>query len=248
MTRTAIQLHTLRALDESVPGLVRRVGETPLEGVEFAGLDDADPVDVAAALDETGLDVAGAHVGLEPLRRSFADTVSQYETVGCDTLVVPAADPESFESVDAVADLAAELNGLANDLAAHGMRIGYHNHSFEFGELADGRLALDHLVEETVEDVAIELDVGLATWSGADPLQLLERYGDRVDLVHITDTVPGDEDRVHADYGTGEVNLHACADLASEIGAEWAIYEHGRATDEIGALEEAAEHLPKLLE
>lgn len=36
MARTAVQLYTLRDLDESLPAILDRIGETSLDGVEFA--------------------------------------------------------------------------------------------------------------------------------------------------------------------------------------------------------------------
>ncbi|WP_128476279.1 hypothetical protein [Halorussus pelagicus] len=65
--RPVIQLYTLRDLDDSVPDLIRRVGETRFEGVEFAGLGESDPGEIRDALDDAGLDAAAAHVGIEDL-------------------------------------------------------------------------------------------------------------------------------------------------------------------------------------
>lgn len=247
MTRPAIQLYTLRELDDSVPDLIRRVGETPLEGVEFAGLGDSSPTAIADALDETGLNAVAAHVGVDTLQNSLAATADAYAELGCDTLIVPMVAAERFASAASVGEFADELDALAARLSDHDIRLGYHNHSFEFEPLADGRLAFDHLVAETSDAVRIEFDVGLATWAGTDPVPLLERYGERVDLVHLTDSVPGEEPH-HRHYGTGQVDLNACATAARACSAEWCIYEHGRPDDPETALAEAAAELPALLE
>lgn len=246
MTRPAIQLYTLRNLDATVPELIHRVGETPLKGVEFAGLDESSPSAISTALEAAGLEPVAAHVGLDTLRRDLAGTAVTYRELGCEILIVPMVDADRFTSPDAITAFADELNAVSAALTDDGMQVGYHNHAFEFERLADGRLAFEHLLAETSKDVIIELDVGLAAWAGADPVSLLEEYGDRIGLIHLTDSVPGEEPH-HRRYGTGMVDLHACSSAAQTVGAEWAIYEHGCPDDPMAALEEAATDLPALL-
>ena len=156
MVRTAIQLYTLRDLDERLPELLARVGETGYDGVEFAGLG-GDVKEVNDALGEAGLDIAGAHVPIEALTESFAETVSRYRGVDCETFVVPYLDESRFETREAVERTAKELSDLAARLAEEGISLHYHNHDHEFVAL-DGGTAFDMLVEGT-EGVQFELDV-----------------------------------------------------------------------------------------
>ena len=244
MVRPAIQLYTLRKIDESVPELIERVGRTDLEGVELAGLGDADPETVAEALDANGVEAVSAHVSLDDLSDDFETTVDTYEAVGCEMLVIPSVGAERFADADAVGQFAGDLTDLADRLADRGMRLGYHNHSFEFEDVG-GEPALDRLAAET-ESVDFEFDVGLATFAGADPIRFLRAHADRIPLVHFTDSVPGDEDRLHVDYGEGQVDLARCARVAAEIDAEWGIYEHGLTDDPVGSLSEADRELPRL--
>lgn len=247
MSRPAIQLYTLRSLQESVPDLIRRVGKTGLEGVEFAGLGDASADDIATALTETGLTPVAAHVGIEHLQESLEETVATYETIGCETLVVPMVDPSRFATPEDVAALADDLNAIAANLAGEAMSVGYHNHTFEFDRFADGRSAFEHLLAEVRDDVCIEFDCGLAWWGDADPVAFLEQHADRVDLVHLTDSIAGEEPH-HRHYGTGDVALSDCAAAACAGEVDWCIYEHGQPDSPEHALEEAAVELPRLLD
>ncbi|WP_312907862.1 hypothetical protein [Natronosalvus caseinilyticus] len=52
-------------------------------------------------------------------------------------------------------------------------------------------------------------------------------YGGKAPLVHLTDTVPGDESLLHVDVGDGVVNVDACASAAASVGTEWLICENG---------------------
>lgn len=239
--RPAIQLFTLRELDDSLPDLLARVGDTAFEGVEFAGLGDADLDEVRAALDDAGLDAAGAHVGIEDLESDLDSTVETYRTLDCERIVVPYLDEAQFASEKTTADTARRLQELAARLDDRGMALGYHNHDHEFTAL-DGESAYDVLADET--DIDLELDVGWATAAGHDPVGLLGHLRDRVPLVHLKD-VSGD---TPVELGDGDVDSEACVRAAREAGTEWLVYEHDEPDDPEASLEHGAETLAALLD
>lgn len=239
MVRTGIQLYTLRDLDEPLPTLLRRVGETEFDGVEFAGFDETTPEAAADVLDETELNVAGVHVGIESLETdSDLDAVSETCTaLDCERVVVPYLGVEHFETAAAVRETATRLSALADRLAERGLALSYHNHDHEFVALeGDGRNAFELLLDETDDSVLIELDVGWAAAAGDDPVALLERLEGRAPLVHVKDVADGRP----VELGDGEVALDACATAARDAGAEWLLYEHDEPTDPAASLERGA--------
>ncbi|WP_255171475.1 sugar phosphate isomerase/epimerase family protein [Natrononativus amylolyticus] len=245
MVRTAIQLYTLRAFEEPTAEVISRVGETTFDGVEFYAAhfddfeDDGDLERTADALDDAGLGVAGAHLGVDRIESSLEDVVAACETVGISRLIVPTYDPGAFESAAGVEAAADRLAALADDLADHDVELLYHNHTFEFTEIevdGDAVPAFEHFVEHADGRFGYEPDVGLATHAGYDALELLSLVSERAPVVHVTDTVPDDPDALHADVGTGVVDLEACVDAARENGAEWLVCENGVTDDAAGAL------------
>ncbi|NHN59663.1 MULTISPECIES: sugar phosphate isomerase/epimerase [Halorussus] len=239
--RPAIQLYTLRDLDEPLPDLLARVGETAFEGVEFAGLGDSDPEEIRDALDDAGLEAAGAHVGIEALEDDLAGVVEIYEALGCDRIVVPYLDESAFESEAAVSDTADRLSAIADRLDDRGVALGYHNHDHEFVDLG-GESAYEHLADAT--DFDLELDLGWADAAGHDPADLLAEYGDRVPLVHLKDVA----DTTPVELGEGDLDVEASVEAAEDAGTEWLIYEHDRPDDPEASLAHGAETLADLLE
>ena len=71
-----------------------------------------------------------------------------------------------------------------------GIRLGYHNHNWEFFRLTDdpSRTAFDVLIEETdPRHVHFELDL-FWSWRGAtDPVDILRRIDGRVRQYHVKD-------------------------------------------------------------
>jgi sugar phosphate isomerase/epimerase len=239
--RPAIQLYTLRDLDDSLPDLLARVGETDFEGVEFAGLGDNEPEAIRDVLDDVGLDAAGAHVGIDALEDDLDATAETYRRLDCDRVVVPYLDGAAFASRETVADTARRLQELDGRLSDRDIELGYHNHDHEFAAV-DGDAAFELLAAET--DFDLELDVGWATAAGHNPTDLLDRLRGRVPLVHLKD-MAGDRP---VELGDGDLYLEACVRAAHEAGTEWLVYEHDEPDDPEASLAHGAETLAGLLD
>jgi sugar phosphate isomerase/epimerase len=238
MPPTAIQLWTLRNVDEPLPELLRRVGRTSFDGVELAGLDGHDPAPIADALDDADLEIAGAHVGLDALQEGErADTIETYDALGCSVLVVPYLDPKYFETIEGVQAVAADLDEAALDLADTDHTVCYHNHAHEFVDV-DGRPAFDRLADVS-SAVGFEIDTGWVKAAGQDPASVIERYADRIPLLHLTDHDV--ETGEHAEVGEGDVDNAAAVEAAGDL--DWLIYEHDEPTDPLQSLETGGEYL-----
>ena len=252
---TAVQLYTIRALDQPLPDVLELVATTGVDGVEFAGLEETPPEAVARTLEETGLEPAAAHVPMDDLEEAPAIVADTYRTLECSRLVVPWLDPEAFESRQAVEQTATRLATLGDVLAGEDIELSYHNHDQEFVPL-ESSTANDHETEndhETAFDllatelestsVTFELDVGWATAAGRDPVRLLERYGDRIDVVHLKDV----DGNGPCGLGAGDVPLERCVDAARAVDVDWLIYEHDDPSDPIVALERDTRAMNTLL-
>lgn len=242
MTRTAINLYSVRELEEPMVRTLERVADAGYDGVQFSGgFRDATVAEIREALDELDLDVTAAHVGIDDQEADLESTVETYESIGCDGLVVPWLPPEEFETRADVEDVADRLEGLFERVQAIGMDLHYHNHDQEFTDVG-GETAFDVLLERT--SLEIELDVGWAATGGQDPVSLLSELGDRAPLVHMKDMDV--ENRAFVEIGEGDVDMQACADAAREAGADWLVYEHDDPADPIASIEYGAEFLASL--
>ena len=237
MTSFAFQLYSLHAVDDPLPTVVERVGETGFDGVELAGLGDADPEDVDDALERTGLELAGAHVGIEELEANAEAVAETYGALGCENVVVPWFEPEEFEDRASVEAAGARLNAVAEDLAEYDLSLHYHNHDQEFSDL-DGEPALTRLMDAT-EDVSFELDLGWVGAAGYDPLSYLDDHADRIRLVHLKDYHA--ETGEPAEVGEGDIDVEETVSTVRDHGFDWLIYEAEERPDSYETLDHAAE-------
>lgn len=248
MVQTSIQLFTLVDIEEPLPKLVVRVGETMFDGVEFydahfdALANEETRSRTLTALRDADLKVTGAHVSINRLESNFESLVSVCQDIGCSTLVIPTYEPKAFTTRQGVEAAADRIAGLAADLESHDIDLLYHNHTFEFGSVdGDNKVAFERFVDHADGRFGFEPDVGLATHAGYDALSLLEQVAGAAPIVHLTDTVPGDDEKLHTDVGDGVVEIEICADRAVEEGADWIVCENGRTTDATASLKHGSE-------
>ena len=245
MVKTAINLYSVRELDESMPEILDRVADAGYDGVQFSGgLRGSDPDDIATQLTDLGLETTGAHVGIESIEDDYSTVHQTYhEILKCGSAVVPYLGDEHFASETAVEQTAERLESLAQRADESGWDIHYHNHAHEFVDFEDGT-AFEYLFDIT-DHLGLELDVGWALVGGSDPVRLIERYGDRIDLLHMKDMAV-DEDRGFREIGEGDVDMAGCAEAAKQEGVEWLIYEHDEPADPVTSLETGAQFLNNL--
>lgn len=231
--QTGIQLYTLRELDASLPDQLSIVGETSLDGVEFAGVPSDDGLRDAVAA--TGLTVAGAHVQAEEIERDPGTVADACRALDAATVVVPYLDESHFIDRAAVTATAERLETLAGALDEHNCRLLYHNHDHEFVTPTDtdATTAFDLLVEGTDESVGFELDLGWAEAAGRDPVDLLGQYGDRIPMVHLKDVTADGEP---TDLGDGVLDIPACVEAARDADVEWILFEHDQPEDPLESL------------
>jgi len=152
----ALQLYTVRELmAKDLAGTLRAVAAAGYRAVELAGLPETAPGALPGLLREAGLRVVASHEGIERLREDVAAVADRLAEVDCRRVIVPWMPEEDRRTADDVRRFASELGGFARDLAARGVRLGYHNHDFEFAPL-DGSTVWDILLAElSPEDRAL---------------------------------------------------------------------------------------------
>ncbi|MCR5165489.1 MAG: sugar phosphate isomerase/epimerase [Thermoguttaceae bacterium] len=121
------------------------------------------------------------------------------------------------------------INRAAKLLAEHGMKFQIHNHSQEFAPYKDGKTMFDLLMELTdPENVVVELDI---TWVAypwkADPVEIIQKYPNRVKLMHVKDFTPAPDGKYHGSVpvGKGSLPLKEILQAAQEAGVEYYLIE-----------------------
>ncbi len=234
-----VQLWAVKTeLDGDFEGTLRRVAAIGYGRVEAAGSHGRTAAQFRAGVVAAGLNCDSAHVPMADLLKDPAGQIGWVRDVGCRWLVCsspaataplhPAHPGEDWMdqmrramTLDDFRRDADRLNAFAHQAQRAGLKLAYHSHAFEFARY-DGVVGFDELQRRT--DPALvhtELDIAWVVAGGADPVEVMRRYGRRIALLHIKDLQhgprPGDDYRTTA-VGSGVIDWAPVFAEAARIG------------------------------
>ena len=193
--RIGLQLYSVRQSLAADPWgtleAIAAAGYTTIEAANHDAMNDpgvgfgVSASEFRTRLDELGLSIAGCHINpldIGILPRAFAYQAELGNTdFGCDIEFFPSNDR------DYILRRAETFNQIGALAKSHGMRFYYHNHFQEFQRCGD-QYVYEMIMEHTdPELVKIEMDTYWMYRGGQDPLMWMERYADRVILLHQKD-------------------------------------------------------------
>lgn len=220
----ALQLYSVRDdCARDLPGVLQAVAKMGYDGVEFAGYYGRTAEELIQMLDDNGLLCCGTHTGLDTiLGDDLERTIAFNQTLSNSFLIVPGLSGERTSSRAAWLETARLFNEASARAAAHGMKVGYHNHSIEFQPL-DGELPWDTFFGHTRREVIMQLDTGNLMHGGAQPTPFLERYPGRALTVHLKEWSATND---RALIGEGDVPWPEIFSLCETTGGtQWYIVE-----------------------
>ena len=201
-----------------------------------------------AYLLEAGAGIAGvaAHVPLTRIDNEFDTVVDEMHILGVKHLIIPWLPPEQRN--DAGYDhVIATLTKRAPEARDAGLRMGYHNHEFEFIKDENGIFPFDRIAESTDPDlVSLEIDCGWVQYAGQDPVAIIQQYSSRVPLLHAKEEqVDGVEDLPAP--GSGPMPWAAIVAAGNAAGSEYFIAEDDKPRDPMATAAAAFTNLTKLV-
>ena len=259
-----LQLYTLRdQLADDVAATLARVAKIGYDHVETFGpeIDGQGQLsfwgvrraDLRSLLKQHGLKTYSGHYDLsefltpgdgdEEALKAYIDTAAE---LGQQYLIAPIPPLLLIDKLteDDYHFMADQLNKGGELAAKSGLKIGYHNHFWEFRTLGGGSKGLDILIGETDKDlVAFELDLFWSEKSGTDSAGYFEQHPGRFPLWHIKDmdksntiTVIGPDydsipvmeitaDITYAEVGTGSIDFKKIMAEEKTAGLQYAFVE-----------------------
>ncbi len=213
-----IQLYTIR--EETAKdffGALERLAKIGYDGVEFAGYAGIPAADMAAKLKELGMTAPSSHVSMQRLEDDLEGEIAYLKTVGGKYMTVPSS---KMESDAQVLELAKQMDHFAKACNDAGLQFAYHNHGFEFNKESD-RYFMDILLKNT-KYVDLELDLYWAQHADVDLVSYVQKWKDRIKLLHIKD-MENMETKRCVDAGSGMIDFGKIVAMADKC--EFCIYE-----------------------
>ena len=221
-----LQLYTLRDMAESdLPKTLQHIRAAGYDEVELYWSVYKHPAaELKRMISDHGLRAPSGHFDYEGI-----ETKLDYaKELGVENVICPMLPKSQWTSAEGFRTAAKKFNQWGAEVQKRGMKFGFHNHNYEFKKFGD-KTGLEILMAETDPKlVQLEMDCYWVTQAGGDPVALMDRYRDRVRMLHIKDRKAGfptsqdlGEAAEHfAEVGTGTIHWEPIIAKAKSIGVK----------------------------
>ena len=234
-----IQMYSLRDItDKKMDYALKSVAEMGYSFVEFAGFFGIPAAEIKSMLDHYGLYCSSTHTGWQEVAENFDKTVKYHKTIGNKNIIVPGADLSSQDKIDAFVSM---VNEFQPKLDAEGIKFHYHNHSHEFLPNNDGSLIHKQLENRT--KILFQIDTYWAFAAKKDPVEMISRLRDRIDIIHLKD---GDGGHKGFSLGQGTAPVAAIREKALDLGFTMVVESESLDPDGVSEVRRCIDYLKQL--
>lgn len=241
MKPISIQLYTVRDLAaKDFIGVLKEIAGIGYKAVEFAGLQGKTAAEIRKVIDDLGIGVSSAHCPLVT-KENVNEAVDTAKTLGYE-MVISGFGPNEFKTVDTIKASAEKFQQAAELLKPHGLKMGYHNHWWEFDKV-DGKYGYEHFFK-LAPAVFSELDVyWCCNFNTVDVPAIVKKYKKNLPVLHIKDG-PLVKDQPHTAVGKGKMNIPAIIAAANPKVLQYVVVElDACATDMMQAVRDSYTYL-----
>lgn len=258
--KIGVQLYTLRdAFSNDVKGVVEHVAKSGYKEVEVYGYSSENgffgtsPKDLKKILDDNGLKAPSGHYNFDVmLRNKTADylkaSIECANQLGSEYLVIPTLYEDIRKNQDDYKRIAQKMNEIGLLCKQSGLKLGYHNHAFEFEKFGN-QTAYDILLQETDKKlVDFEMDLYWVIYSGNNPLDFFKANPGRFKMWHVKDMDKFKADS-NTEVGNGKIDFKAIFAEAKLSGMQHFFVEQetNYAVDPLESIKTSREYISKNL-
>lgn len=184
-----VQLYTVReAAERDLPAVlaaIRKIGYREVE--TYWNVYTHPAAELRRMITDHGLRVPSGHFDYDGLDAK----IDYAKTLGVEYMICPMLPEKMWRELDGFRRAADQLNIWGEKVRQAGMRLGFHNHNYEFRRFGDttGFAALMQRTDPQL--VCLEMDCYWIVQAGEDPLKMFARYGSRITELHLKDRKPG---------------------------------------------------------
>ena len=241
------QLFSAAALCQTAGGLrgtIEKIAKMGYDGVEFFDYAGTPSLELKRILDGCGIKGLNVHVPLDRWQQNLDAEIAYALEAGIPMLTIPWLPPDK-RIAEMYTLIVNNVPFWVEKCAKYGLQAGYHNHDFEYADF-DGKNVLDTILQAD-DKLLLELDTFWAMYAGADPESEMEKYKDRMPLIHVKDYLDMRCDPpVFCAIGHGKMDESPILEKAKALNLAWVVVEQDNST--IDVLESARLSLQTLEE
>lgn len=205
-SQVGLQLYSLRnQFSEDIPRTYRMVRDWGFKYVEGGTISGISLEAQKKLLDKNGLELISLAVSYEELLYNPNKVIqtakyfeSKYVIVGW---IPHDANDIGFDKIKIATDF---FNKTGKLLEKEGLRLAYHTHGYEFQPYKNGTF-FDYMAQ-SAKNFTFEMDVFWVKMGDDDPLSLLQKYSDKISLLHLKDRKIGTKSSISGQVD-GDTNV-----------------------------------------
>jgi sugar phosphate isomerase/epimerase len=231
-----VQLYSVREdMIKDPLGTLKQVAKIGWKNVEHANYINRKfygytPAEFKKILNDLGLKMPSGHTVMgknhwDAVKKDFSDswkqTVEDAAYMGQKYVISPSMDETMYKTYDDMVRYMQIFNKCGELCQKSGMKFGYHNHWFEFGEKLNNVKIFDIIMQNIdTKLVAMQLDIGNMYIAGAKALDVLSQYPGRFELIHVKDEIASTNSEKYEStvLGKGIIPTKEAIDLGRKIG------------------------------
>ena len=257
--KLGLQVYTIRSAmtdEASIDESFKRISEIGYSEIQTAGCPVAPEVygELAA---KHGLDIVGTHYDWDAILNNYDETVRIHRLWKTSNIGIGGMPGDARKDYDALMRFIEDFNRAASLYAKDGFKLTYHNHSFEFVKIHEGKTLMDLLVENLdPATTSFVLDTCWVAHGGGDVRHWLEKLAGRIDILHLKDLVvyynkDGKRDHTMTEIGAGNLWWDGIIETAERTGVKYYNVEQDSyfATgDPFDSIKQSRDYLAKYME
>ena len=208
---------------------LKKVADIGYRNVQISGTCPYEAQWLKEQLAQNGLRCVLTHIPAPRLIDETEQVVHDHELFDCNHIGLGyySFNPEQGDSYEKFVETYAPV---ARKISSMGKTFMYHNHDGEFRRLSDGRIVMEHLMEDFPADqLGFTVDTYWVQAGGGDPAQWLEKLAGRIPCIHLKDFAFG---RQMAVVGEGNINFDRVFEKAEAGGTRYMLVEQDNCNGE----------------
>ncbi|SOE20862.1 Sugar phosphate isomerase/epimerase [Spirosomataceae bacterium TFI 002] len=241
------QLYSVRDLmpkdPKGVMTSLAKMGYTQFESYSSDPFWGMSPKECKKFLKDLGVKMISSHSQMKAIDDAFA---AQAAEAGLSYVICPFIGMQPGE--DAWKKRADDFNEKGEICKKHGIKFGYHNHSYSFA-FVSGIKGQMVLIENTDPDlVCFELDMCWSEAAGENTMAHLDKYGNRYELCHVKQLVVKEPKPKQTDLADGIIDYAKLMRSAKDNGIKYFLVEQEQyPTSPIASMENNAAYMKNLV-
>ncbi|MCO5934545.1 sugar phosphate isomerase/epimerase [Mucilaginibacter sp. RB4R14] len=237
-----IQLYSLRdQLPKDPKGVLAKIAKAGYKEVETFGYSKQNGFwglsakEFSAVLKANGLKTPSGHYGMNEFfgtgkTDEFYSYIEAAHATGQTYIVIPSLNHDFIKTAADFNSIADKMNKAAEVCKKEGLKLGYHNHNFEW-EKVEGTTFYDTILAKTDPKlVAMEMDIYWVVRAGHDPVSIFKKHPGRFAMVHIKD-MDKTNPELNTEIGSGSIDFKTILAKAKLAGIKHYLVEQENFTN-----------------